>query len=70
MINVFLLLFALLSIITCYPEWIGYQGGEIKEAVEGKEEQGQEDSWSKEGKEFSFYVCLVHHVITNLALHY
>lgn len=32
-------------------EWTGYQGGEIEEATEGKEKQGQEDPWCKEGTE-------------------
>nr|DAD25371.1 TPA_asm: hypothetical protein HUJ06_026835 [Nelumbo nucifera] len=29
-------------------EWASYQGGEIKEADEGKEEQSQENPWSEE----------------------
>ncbi|CAL5433011.1 unnamed protein product [Camellia sinensis] len=31
-------------------KWPGYKGGEVEEAVEGKEEQEQEDLWCKEGK--------------------
>ena len=39
-------------VIYLYPfaEWPGYKGGEVEEADERKEEQGQEDPWCKEGK--------------------
>lgn len=37
-------------------EWTRYEAGEIKETVKGKKEQSQEDSWSKEGKTFFFFV--------------
>ncbi|KAL7226616.1 hypothetical protein ACSBR1_021671 [Camellia fascicularis] len=33
-----------------FAEWPGYKGGEVEEAVEGKEAQHQEDLWCKEGK--------------------
>ncbi|RVX20970.1 40S ribosomal protein S24-2 [Vitis vinifera] len=40
-------------------EWIGYQGGKVKEANEGKEEQGQEGPRSEEGKEIVFLLTLL-----------
>lgn len=39
-------------------EWTGYQGGEIEEATEGKEKQGQEDPWCKEGMENNYALRL------------
>ncbi|CAL5327233.1 unnamed protein product [Camellia sinensis] len=37
-----------------YKERPGHKGGEVKEAIEGKEEQDHEDPWCKEGKEIAY----------------
>lgn len=49
-------LFLSLTVAICV-EWTGHEGGEVKEANEGKEEQSQEDPWSEEGKRFRLHFC-------------
>lgn len=46
----FFVWFLFLFVSHLSAEWIGYEGREIKKAVEGKKEQSQEDTRSKEGR--------------------
>ena len=53
-----------------FAERPGHKGGEVKEAIEGKEEQDHEDPWCKEGKEIAYVGLGIHvHWLISLSAH-
>jgi len=48
------------EILVCSAERSCYQGGEVAQADEGEEEQGEEDPWCEEGMLISSHQTAAH----------